>query len=113
MICSVGGTTTAVCTDEMPSTGRHSRPSQTTTLGPDEISLVPVTITADSSVAASASVTGASTATGSNGNGNTASQTSGASSTGTGTSTGGLPRITAKPGVVLGGVVAAFMVAAL
>lgn len=106
----MGGTTTAVCTERMPTTGSLSQPSMTTTLGPDEISQLPVTITGGPS--ASTTGAGGSGAGTSEGSGNTA-HTSGSSSPQTTTSTGGLPQITADPRVVLGGAAAALVAVAL
>ncbi|GLI81580.1 hypothetical protein PoHVEF18_009965 [Penicillium ochrochloron] len=118
IVCSMGGTTTAVCTDVMPSTGARSQPSETTTLASDEISLNPVTITAGPSASATEASTAAKTTmTNSNNTGNTASASQASSSSSSGattrTSTGGLPRMTANSKVVLGGVAVALMAAAL
>lgn len=114
-MCSVGGTTTAVCTERPPTTGSLSRPGVTSTLGPEDISQFPVTITkgpSTSTTDASTTSTGtggsdtetAGTARTTEGSGNTASQT---------TSTGGLPQITADPRVVLGGAAAALVAVVL
>lgn len=46
VICSTGGTTTAVCTEVTPTNGSTAQASVTTTLNSDQISLLPVTITA-------------------------------------------------------------------
>lgn len=104
--CSVGGTSTAVCTDLLPTTGPNSMAPQTTTLAKDQVASEAVTITAGSAAAATGS---AATTDASNSSG-TASQTSAGSAS---TSTGGMPHVTANPGIALGGAAAAFMVAAL
>ncbi|KAJ5287814.1 hypothetical protein N7478_003500 [Penicillium angulare] len=46
VICSTGGTTTAVCTEVTPTNGSAAQASETTTLSSDQISLLAVTITA-------------------------------------------------------------------
>ncbi|KAJ5611335.1 hypothetical protein N7510_008054 [Penicillium lagena] len=115
--CSVGGTTTAVCTVTMPHQvigSSRTEFTQVTTLSKNEITLMPVTITAGPSATAtgaSTTATGASTtATGASTTGT--SQASGASSS-TSTSTGGLPQITANRGAILGGAAAALVAAVL
>ncbi|KAF3386809.1 hypothetical protein F1880_001690 [Penicillium rolfsii] len=112
----MGGTTTAVCTDLMPSTGALTQPSETTTLASDEISLNPVTITAGPSASATEASTAAKTTTAtSHTTENTASGLSSSSSSGatSRTSTGGLPQMTANSKVVFGGAAVALMAAAL
>lgn len=117
-MCSVGGTTTAVCTERMPSTGSLSKPGLTSTLGPGDISQLPVTITNGPATASAtdASTTGTNTGTETTGttegSGNTA-QTSESSPQQTATSTGGSPQITADPRVLLGGAAAALVAAAV
>ncbi|KAJ5369679.1 uncharacterized protein N7496_005771 [Penicillium cataractarum] len=119
VVCSMGGTTTAVCTDVMPSTGSLSQPSETTTLAGDQIYLNPVTITAGPSASATDASTAMKTTSNSGSTGNTASapQQSGSSASSSGdatkTSTGGLPQVTANSKVVLGGAAVALMAAAL
>ncbi|KAJ5090580.1 hypothetical protein N7532_009264 [Penicillium argentinense] len=113
--CSLGGSTSAVCTDVLPTTGSNSMQPQTTSIGKDMIASERVTITAG----ATATATGAS-ATKTDESSSTAdsstADSSSATSQGTGassTSTGGLPQITASPGLALGGVAAALAAAAL
>ncbi|CAI7584243.1 unnamed protein product [Penicillium glandicola] len=110
MFCSVGGTTAAVCTYVMPTTGSNSMAAQTTTMKKDEINFIPVTITAGPAATATGSLV---TATGAltTASGSTGSQTVDAAASST--STGGLPRMTADGRVILGGAVAAVMAVAL
>lgn len=79
---------------------------QTTTLAKDRVAFEKVTITAGSAAAA----TGSTATTDASNSSGTASQTSAGSAS---TSTGGMPHITANPGIALGGAAAALMVAAL
>ncbi|KAJ5668714.1 hypothetical protein N7462_009784 [Penicillium macrosclerotiorum] len=113
IICSMGGTTTAVCTNVMPTTLSYSQPSETTTLSADEISLMPVTITAGptaSGTATSTTSTGSSTGTGSSASESTETSSSQSASK---TSTGGLPQMTANRGLIAGGAVAVLAAVAL
>lgn len=82
--------------------------TQVTTLSKDDITFMPVTITAGPS----ATATGASTTATSQASTTPMSQASGASSSAS-TSTGGLPQITANPGAILGGAAAALVAAVL
>ncbi|KAK5788563.1 hypothetical protein VI817_009521 [Penicillium citrinum] len=113
VVCSVGGTTSAECTDKGRLSGSSTLPAQTTKLGSIYITSHSVTITAGATATAtgaSATKTDDSASSGATNSDSTASQTSsGASST----SSGGIPRITANPGIALGGAAAAFMMAAL
>ncbi|KAJ5811291.1 hypothetical protein N7474_007592 [Penicillium riverlandense] len=94
--CSMGGTTAAVCTLTMPHQvigSSRTELTQVTTLSKNDITFMPVTITAGPLAT-------------------TTSQASGASSSAS-TSTGGLPQITANPGAILGGAAAALVAAVL
>jgi hypothetical protein len=105
----MGGTTTAKCTDAFPTTGRFSQSAAYTTLVKEDIvyGMMPVTITAGPSTTATGS-----TATQTGKSDATASQSSDASTESSSTSTGGLPRITASPGMIMGGAAAALMAVA-
>ncbi|KAJ5949347.1 hypothetical protein N7454_000931 [Penicillium verhagenii] len=128
MDCSVGGTTTAVCTEVVSGTGANDPGTDTSTYAPTDITLLPVTITAGPVTTTAAST--ATESTGSTGSsdsantsssdktgksGSTASSTSAAASTSaaSGTSTGGLSRVTGNPVVALGGAAAALVAAVL
>ncbi|KAJ5437899.1 uncharacterized protein N7458_008897 [Penicillium daleae] len=122
IVCSMGGTTTAVCTEMMSGTGANFPGTSTGHLAQSDITLIPVTVTAGPTSTASASTTTdltGSTSTSSSSNvhatGGTASSASAASSTivASHTSTGGLSRVTGNPCVVFGGAAAAFIAAAL
>ncbi|KAJ5666380.1 calcium-translocating P-type ATPase PMCA-type [Penicillium maclennaniae] len=105
IICSMGGTTSARCTDLFPTSGHFSQPAAYTTLGQEDISagMIPVTITAGPSTTA----TRASAAT------QTGSSADAASTGSSSTSTGGLPRMTANPSIVMSGAAAALMAVVL
>ncbi|KAJ9251736.1 hypothetical protein DTO207G8_5190 [Paecilomyces variotii] len=64
VFCSMGGTTSAVCTTSMSGTGANFPGVSTETLAASDIHLLPVTVTAGSTtpVSASASATGAASA---------------------------------------------------
>lgn len=64
IFCSMGGTTSAVCTTSMSGTGANFPGISTETLAASDIQLLPVTVTAGSTtpVSASASATGATSA---------------------------------------------------
>ncbi|CAI7647362.1 unnamed protein product [Penicillium pancosmium] len=111
MICSLGGTTTAVCTDINSGAGANFPGTHTTTLASSDITSLPVTITAGATTGAasdtSASTTESSTTATSD---TTASQTSasssGAMASSTSSSTGGMSQITGAPVLALGAAVA-------
>ncbi|KAJ5724702.1 hypothetical protein N7493_006430 [Penicillium malachiteum] len=64
VICSTGGTTTAVCTEVTPTNGSTAVTSETTALNSDEITLLAVTITARANTSSSnATVTAITTTT--------------------------------------------------
>ncbi|KAJ5966488.1 hypothetical protein N7481_013202 [Penicillium waksmanii] len=110
LICSMGGTTSAVCTDMMPTTGTAVA-AYTTTLGKEYLSSEGVTINAGATRAATgSSATKTDDSSKATNSGDSTSQTASGSAS---TSTGGIPRITAVPGIALGGAAAALMVAAL
>ncbi|KAF3387586.1 hypothetical protein F1880_000729 [Penicillium rolfsii] len=119
VVCSMGGTTTAVCTEMMSGTGANFPGTSTSDLAQSEITYLPVTVTAGPTTTASASTTNdvtssTSTSAKTHVSGSTASSTSEASSTpvASHSSTGGLSRITGSPRVVLGGAAAAIVAAA-
>ncbi|KAJ6108681.1 GPI anchored protein [Penicillium sp. IBT 18751x] len=105
IMCSMGGTTSARCTDLFPTSGHFSQPTVYTTLGQEDVSagMIPVTITAGPSTTA----TQASAAT------QTGSSADAASTESSSTSTGGLPRMTANSGIVMGGAAVAMMAVVL
>ncbi|KAJ5987739.1 hypothetical protein N7481_002949 [Penicillium waksmanii] len=113
MVCSLGGTTTAVCTDINSGADANFPGTHTTTLASSDITSLPVTITAGattgaaSDTSASASTTESSTTATSD---TTASQTSasssGAMASSTSSSTGGMSQITGAPVLALGAAVA-------
>ncbi|KAJ5749553.1 hypothetical protein N7533_006581 [Penicillium manginii] len=111
MICSVGGTTAAVCTEIDSGSDANFPGTHTTTLARSEITSLPVTITAGATTNAasdtSASTTESSTTAASD---TTASQTSasnsGAMTSSTSSSTGGMSQITGAPVLALGAAVA-------
>ncbi|CAI7619618.1 unnamed protein product [Penicillium pancosmium] len=109
VICSMG-TISTICTVMMPTTGTAVA-AYTTTLGKGYLSSEGVTITAGVTRAATgSSATKTDDSSKATNSGDTASQTvSGSAST----STGGMPRITAGPGIALGGAAAALVAAAL
>ncbi|KAJ5935045.1 hypothetical protein N7466_004592 [Penicillium verhagenii] len=125
MDCSVGGTTTAVCTEVVSGTGANDPGTDSTTYAPTDITLLPVTITAGPATTSAASTATESTGSSDSANtsssdktgktGSTASSTSAAASTSasSGTSTGGLSRVTGNPVVALGGAAAALVAAVL
>ncbi|KAJ6007766.1 hypothetical protein N7540_011742 [Penicillium herquei] len=81
VVCSTGGTTTAVCTEVTPTNGSTAVTSETTALNSDQITLLAVTITARANTSASnATVTAITTTTATNLN---------SSDTGTSTSASG------------------------
>ncbi|KAJ5150834.1 uncharacterized protein N7482_010086, partial [Penicillium canariense] len=119
VVCSVGGTTTAVCTEIMSGTGANFPGTSTIDVPQSELTYLPVTVTAGPASATSASTTtestgSALTSSNTHSSANTASPTSKASSTtvASHTSTAGLSRVTGNPGVALGGAAAAFIAAA-
>ncbi|KAJ5633637.1 hypothetical protein N7528_001479 [Penicillium herquei] len=64
VICSTGGTTTAVCTEVTPTNGSTAVTSETTALNSDQITLLAVTITARANTSSSnATVTAITTTT--------------------------------------------------
>ncbi|KAJ5721305.1 uncharacterized protein N7483_009239 [Penicillium malachiteum] len=67
VICSTGGTTTAVCTEVTPTNGSTAVTSETTALNSDQITLLAVTITASANTSSSnATVTAITTTTATN-----------------------------------------------
>lgn len=130
ILCSLGGTTTAACTEIASGTGANFPGTETDTFAKSDITMLAVTVTAGPATATSASTTtdskhtssadktgttGTTRATGATGAAETASSTSGAASTSqtSATSTGGLSRVTGNPGVALGGAAIALVAAAL
>lgn len=124
ILCSLGGTTTAACTEVASGTGANFPGTETDTYAQTDITMLAVTVTAGPATATSASTTTdtkhTSTAdntgtTGATGTTGSASSTSGAASTSqtSATSTGGLSRVTGNPGIALGGAAIALVAAAL
>jgi hypothetical protein len=119
VVCSMGGTTTAVCTEMMSGTGANFPGTSTSDYAQSDITFLPVTVTAGPTTTASASTTSdltssAPTSNKTHASGSTASSTSVASSAtvASHSSTGGLSRITGSPRVALGGAAVAFVAAA-
>ncbi|KAJ6017273.1 GPI anchored protein [Penicillium sp. IBT 35674x] len=123
ILCSLGGTTTAACTEMASGTGANFPGTETGTFAKTDITMLAVTVTAgptatsastttDSKHTSSTDKTGTTEAAGTTGSG---SSTSGAASTSqaSATSTGGLSRVTGHPGVALGGAAIALVAAAL
>ncbi|KAJ5413932.1 hypothetical protein N7509_000559 [Penicillium cosmopolitanum] len=111
MICSLGGTTTAVCTDINSGAGANFPGTHTTTLASSDITSLPVTITAGATTGAasdtSASTTESSTtATSDTPASQTSASSSGAMASPTSSSTGGMSQITGAPVLALGAAVA-------
>lgn len=127
ILCSLGGTTTAACTEIASGTGANFPGTETDTFAKSDITMLAVTVTAGPATATSASTTtdskhtssadetGTTGTTGATGAAETASSTSGAASTSqtSATSTGGLSRVTGNPAVALGGAAIALVAAAL
>ena len=111
VVCSVGGTTSAVCTDKGRLSGSSTVPAETTTLGSIYMTRKSVTITAGATATATGSSATKTDDSGSTNSDGTASQTSGGA--GSTSSGAGFPHITANPGIAFGGAAAALMVAAL
>ncbi|KAJ5820550.1 hypothetical protein N7474_006141 [Penicillium riverlandense] len=117
--CSMGGTTAAVCTESFGGSEANFPGKSTTSLGKDDITLLPVTITAGPSNGASAMTTTAqSTESPSMSSVSTGSNTSGASGTAastmsTGNSIGGIAQITGNAGLAFGGMAVAMAAVAL
>ncbi|KAJ5777646.1 hypothetical protein N7520_000892 [Penicillium odoratum] len=120
VVCSVGGTTTAACTEVLSGTGANWVGTDTETYAQSEITFLPVTVTAGPATVTSVSTTASSTDSSQTSagqtasSGNTASSTSGTSSTikTSAVSTGGLSRVTGNPSIALGGAAVAFVAAA-
>jgi hypothetical protein len=119
IVCSMGGTTTAICTEMMSGTGANFPGTSTIDIAQSDITFLPVTVTAGLTTTASTSTTSdvtssALTSNKTHASGSTAPSTSVASSAtvASHSSTGGLSRITGSPRVVLGGAAAALVVAA-
>ncbi|KAJ5532969.1 hypothetical protein N7513_000684 [Penicillium frequentans] len=123
ILCSLGGTTTAACTEIASGTGANFPGTETGTFAKTDITMLAVTVTAgptatsastttDAKHTSSADKTGTTEAAGTTGSG---SSTSGAASTSqtSATSTGGLSRVTGNPGIALGGAAIALVAAAL
>ncbi|KAJ5389733.1 uncharacterized protein N7496_000801 [Penicillium cataractarum] len=119
VVCSMGGTTTATCTDIMSGTGANFPGTSSSTLAQSDITFFPVTVTAgptstNSASTATDTTSSALTSSKTNASGSTASSASATSSAAVAshTSTGGLSRVTGSPRVVLGGAAAALIAAA-
>ncbi|KAJ5480679.1 hypothetical protein N7539_006573 [Penicillium diatomitis] len=115
IVCSMGGTTTAKCTEMMGGSAANFPGTSTLDLAQSQITYLPVTVTAGAITAGDSTTTATASATStiskaSSAAPSTVSKASGAASS---TSTGGLPRITGNPRAVLGGAAAALIAAAL
>ncbi|KAJ5647649.1 hypothetical protein N7490_004021 [Penicillium lividum] len=118
ILCSLGGTTTAECTEVASGTGANFPGTETDTFVKTDITMLAVTVTAGPTTATSTSTTADLKHTSSNdktGTTGSASSTSEAASTSqaSATSTGGLSRVTGNPGVALGGAAIALVAAVL
>jgi len=123
--CTLSGTTAGVCTISLGGKSANDPGVQTETLSQEDITFMPVVITAGAAAATGSSGASATaTSTGSNTTVSTASPSgsrataSGASATGTAhagnsTMTGGMPQITGNAKFVVGGAAAAAMLLAL
>ena len=119
-MCSVSGTTAAHCTEIMAGTEANFPGTVITDLAQSQMTYFPVTVTAGlttttgaAATATETSKTMSSSATASATTGMSASSSGAAASATSSLSTGGLPRMTGSPRMVLGGAAAALVAAAL
>ncbi|EPS30520.1 hypothetical protein PDE_05471 [Penicillium oxalicum 114-2] len=120
MMCSVSGTTAAHCTEIMAGTEANFPGTVITDLAQSQMTYFPVTVTAGLTTTTGAAATATETsktmssgATVSATTGMSASSSGAAASATSSLSTGGLPRMTGSPRMVLGGAAAALVAAAL